>query len=245
MLYLFKFTSRALRGLLAVIVCLLGSCVVACSDEPDEQGYIWDNNINIRLLSKDGQNLLTVDPELNSLINDEFRVKIEAGPHNGQEYEVLRSLVHSWTDSTYFYEWFLPDVEIPKYYLPWSVNSVGEMVKNYPVDNYAQITPIYGFSSHDKLYRDNQTYCVVSAYYSLAIGYREWNFEKSDRIFYITIEWPRGGLVWNFEHIVPAGHKGDKLILNGKELDKQKDLHDGFFIDLVVEDESLYQGRRF
>lgn len=247
MRYSFKFIHWPMRCLLAIVVGVVGCMAVSCSDEPDEPTYNWSNHLNIRLFSKEGQNLLTVDPELNSLINEEFVVKIEADPHKEQKYEVLRALVHPWEDSTYFYEWFLPDAVIPKCYILWKVNEEGEMELNgnYPLDNYSQLTPIYGFSSHDKLYRDYNAYCMTSSFFCLNIGYREWEYKKADRTFHVTLEWPRGGMVWNFEHFVPAGHKGDRLYLNGKELDKATDIHDRYFLDLTIEDESLYKGCRY
>ena len=60
------------------------------------------------------------------------------------------------------------------------------------------------------------------------------------QIYDINIKFPNIFLE-KFKKIKNSGN----LILNGKELDKQRDLHDGFFIDLVVEDELLYQYRRF
>ena len=245
MLYSFKFSSWAIRGLLAVIVCLMGCSVMSCSDEPDENSDSWDNIVHIRLLSKDGQNLFTVDPELNSLIDEEFVVKIQAGPYKEEEYQVIRALVHSWEDTTFNAGWVYDNL---KYYDTWRFNDEGKIVKfGRERYNYAQLSPLYGFSPHDKLSHEIWNmwyYCLTASYYSLSVGYGEWDYDKSDRTFYVTIEWPRGGMVWNFEHFIPAGHKGDKLMLNGKEV-KKKDLHDGYFLDFVVEDESLYQGHRY
>ncbi|MDE6301759.1 MAG: hypothetical protein K2M19_08590 [Muribaculaceae bacterium] len=231
--------------IIVLLSIVFTSVFTSCdTDEPYATTYNWNDQIHLRLLTKDGQNLFNVDPELFSVINDEFTISIRDDVHKERELELLRTFVRPVEDTTYIHDWFAPGVTGPEGHLPWTLTTDGELRPNGTGCLYAQFSQLYGYSPKDLTF-DGGHYILVSTYFCLTVTYGEWDCIDKDRTFHIKIDWPRGGMSWDFEHQVPAGHRGDKLFLNGRELNPATDKHDLDIIDIIIEDKSLYKDSQY
>ncbi|MDE6300105.1 MAG: hypothetical protein K2M19_00110 [Muribaculaceae bacterium] len=227
---------RLSKSVILFIVLIASLGFTGCNDE--ELLTISDCTpyFHVRLLSQDGQNLLTVDPELPSIINDEFVITI-----NDKPIELNRFWVRPLEDSLYMY-----DLDNDRFYNIYENAWTDPLTYGYSdyrcSSSHAQFCKLKGLSDKE-VYIDGGHFFSNAVYYELAI-----NFEKyagkiyNDKIVDIKIEWPRGEKCWNFEYKREA-HKSPKLYLDGKE--QKKWPKKSVVVEIIIDNPALYNDRRF
>ncbi len=229
-----KNSNPALACLLCSMFVLLVS-LTSCSEDDVKPTIITHQPyFHITLLGNDGQNLFTVDPELPSIINDEFHLYI-----NEEEVEIKRYWVRPIDDNDYVFD------ENDRLFDPTKFDPYNALTNYYTYRRvHSQFIKLRGMSEKE-YYLDDGRFLCNAVFFAVAVHFAKYTTrEKKDVVVDFRFDWPRANYSWNFQYKWYAnGVRPPELYLDGKKVENYD--KDNYTVYITIPDESLYKDQRY